>query len=248
MTIPYTYYLYHKPTGLKYYGVRYAKNCNPDDLWNKYFSSSKKVKALIAKYGINSFDYKIRKTFKTKKESLIWESKVLKKLKVSTNDEWININENIPEPYTKEYNEKLKKKKSEISKRLQAEGKIGMKGKKHSAYSKRKIAEAQKGEKNHMYGKTHTEESKKKIAEASKKQIWNDERRKKISKSNKGRDIGFSKGMKHSDESIDKIKKARAKQIFSEESKRKMSESAKGRKWYKCPETDKRIFYREGEY
>ena len=37
MTIPFTYYLYHKPTGKKYYGVRFKKGCHPDDLWNKYF-------------------------------------------------------------------------------------------------------------------------------------------------------------------------------------------------------------------
>jgi len=40
-TIPYTYKLIFKPTGQYYYGVRYAKGCQPSDLWDKYFTSSK---------------------------------------------------------------------------------------------------------------------------------------------------------------------------------------------------------------
>jgi hypothetical protein len=92
MTSPYTYYLYHRPTGLKYYGVRYAKNCHPSDLWNKYFSSSKKVRKLIKEYGINSFDVEIRKVFTDPKLAILWEEKVLRRLNVLIKQDWMNDN------------------------------------------------------------------------------------------------------------------------------------------------------------
>ena len=53
-TIPYTYLLTHVQTGKKYYGVRFAKGCNPSDLFITYFTSSKYVKSLIEEYGIES--------------------------------------------------------------------------------------------------------------------------------------------------------------------------------------------------
>jgi hypothetical protein len=49
--IPFTYLIKHIPTGRNYYGVRYKKGCHPNDLWLKYFTSSKKIKGLIKKYG-----------------------------------------------------------------------------------------------------------------------------------------------------------------------------------------------------
>lgn len=90
MNVPYTYYLVHKPTGLKYYGVRFAKNCHPSDLWNKYFTSSKKVHKLIEEYGINSFAVEVRKTFKSKQEAIKYETKVLQRLNVIHRKDWIN--------------------------------------------------------------------------------------------------------------------------------------------------------------
>ena len=47
--LPYFYRLYFKPTGQYYVGVQYGKNAHPDNLWNKYFTSSKVVKKLISK-------------------------------------------------------------------------------------------------------------------------------------------------------------------------------------------------------
>jgi len=40
------------------------------------------------------------------------------------------------------------------------------KGSKHSEETKRKISEAEMGEKNHFYGKHHSEETKRKMSEA----------------------------------------------------------------------------------
>jgi hypothetical protein len=59
----YVYKLVHKPTGKIYFGCRRGnirKKWMPkDDLWIHYFSSSKPVKALIAEYGKDSFEYEI---------------------------------------------------------------------------------------------------------------------------------------------------------------------------------------------
>lgn len=89
---PFTYYLYHKPTGLKYYGVRYSKRCDPKDLWTTYFTSSPIVKQMIKEYGVDSFSFKLRKTFNTSEEALLWENRVLTRLNAASNPQWINRN------------------------------------------------------------------------------------------------------------------------------------------------------------
>jgi hypothetical protein len=89
-TIPFSYYLFHKPTGKHYYGIRFAKNCCPDDLWTKYFSSSVIVKKLIAEYGADSFHTEVRKVFDNSSAALLWEHKVLRRLNASANPNWIN--------------------------------------------------------------------------------------------------------------------------------------------------------------
>jgi hypothetical protein len=118
----------------------------------------------------------------------------------------------------------------------------------HREETKRKISEAQLGSKNHMFGKFHSEEARKKISDAGKNKKLKLETRRKISETRlkkiESGDLVIV-GHKHNEISINKIKEKRALQVFSEESKKKMSESAKGRKWYKCQETGKRVFYKE---
>lgn len=89
-TIPFTYKLIFKPTGQYYYGVRWAKGCHPKDLWSIYFTSSKYVKQLIKEYGKDSFEYKVTKTFKNKKDASDWELKLLKKVNAKDNVKFIN--------------------------------------------------------------------------------------------------------------------------------------------------------------
>ena len=88
---PYTYYLYHIPTGKKYYGVRQAPVAPPcEDFWTHYFTSSKKVKAMIATYGKESFRWEIRKTFSSRVDALLWEQQVLRRLHVKDREDWLN--------------------------------------------------------------------------------------------------------------------------------------------------------------
>jgi len=90
----YTYLLKHIPTNQFYYGVRWGNKVPPEeDLWIRYFSSSERVKNLIDEYGIDSFDYEIRKKFKCEKAAIAWETKVLSKMKVLENTQlWLNRN------------------------------------------------------------------------------------------------------------------------------------------------------------
>lgn len=88
--IPYSYYLYHIPTKSHYYGIRHAKDCNPDELWVTYFSSSKIVHRLIKEYGPDSFVFSVRKIFSDSKTALLWEHKVLTRLDAATRTDWIN--------------------------------------------------------------------------------------------------------------------------------------------------------------
>lgn len=87
---PFTYHLYHKPTDRHYYGVRYKKDCSPDELWNTYFSSSPIVHRLIEQYGKDSFVPKVRKVFKSAEQAVRWESKFLSKVNAQHNDKWLN--------------------------------------------------------------------------------------------------------------------------------------------------------------
>lgn len=92
LTVPFTYCLTHKPSGKRYYGVRWRKGCHPSDLWTKYFSSSKVIARMLYEDGIDSFDATVRRTFKTPAAARVWEEKVLRRLKVHKNEQWLNRN------------------------------------------------------------------------------------------------------------------------------------------------------------
>ena len=89
--IPYTYLLYCKPIKKYYYGVRYSKKCNPKDLWQSYFSSSRIIHYLIEVYGKDAFYYEVRKIFPgDPNAALKWEQKVLRRLNVNHKIKWLN--------------------------------------------------------------------------------------------------------------------------------------------------------------
>lgn len=93
MYTPYTYLITHIPSGKRYYGVRWARNCHPSELWKKYFTSSRVIKRLIEQDGIGAFAYEVRRTFQSSKDARAWEIKVLRRLNVSSHQGWFNISE-----------------------------------------------------------------------------------------------------------------------------------------------------------
>jgi len=87
-TIPFTYLIGWTTHNKWYYGVRYANNCQPADLWNSYFTSSTIVKDFRKNHGEPDIIL-IRKTFKSKQDAIIWEGKILSRL-WKFRDFWLN--------------------------------------------------------------------------------------------------------------------------------------------------------------
>ena len=88
----YTYLIKCTINNKYYYGVRWANKVSPSqDLWIKYFTSSKVIKNLINQYGKDAFIFEIRKTFTTKQEAIAWEETVLRRLSVlKFPNTWLN--------------------------------------------------------------------------------------------------------------------------------------------------------------
>jgi len=94
MTTPYTYLVGWSNYDLWYYGVRFAKGCNPNDLWVTYFTSSNRVKHTREQYGEPDV-VEIRRVFKNQDSARVWEHKVLKRMKVIKNSKWLNQTDNV---------------------------------------------------------------------------------------------------------------------------------------------------------
>jgi hypothetical protein len=118
---PYTYLIGWSNHNKWYYGVRYAQNCNPQDLWKTYFTSSKHVKKFREEYGEPDV-VQVRKIFNTKKSAILWEEKVLQKLNVRNNDNWLNKNDcSAPPTYSGEEHPNFDNKWTSEQKIIQSE-------------------------------------------------------------------------------------------------------------------------------
>lgn len=193
--IPYTYLLIHNKTGMKYYGVRFAKGCHPNDLWKTYWSSSTYVKKLLKEDGPASFSVFIRKTFSSSLAARNWETKVLRRLKVVGRSDFLNKTDNhsiapmygrdnpasrpeirkkislaIKERLAKFPNSQLGKFVPDYVKEKQSLAKKRelnpFYGKTHSIETKKVLSERQQGSKNSFYGKTHSVETKQKLSQS----------------------------------------------------------------------------------
>lgn len=87
--VPYTYLIGWTEHKTYYYGVQYSKTAHPDNLWVKYFTSSKLVKSFRETYGEPDI-IEIRHTFKTKEEALAWEFKVIFRMLMVKDTKWLN--------------------------------------------------------------------------------------------------------------------------------------------------------------
>lgn len=110
MSIPFTYIITHVPSGMKYYGVRFAKNCSPSDIGVTYFSSSGVVKKMILDEGVENFSFEVRKIFSTKEDALKWENKFLTRINAVDNDKWLNMSNGHARFYVAKHSEETKKK------------------------------------------------------------------------------------------------------------------------------------------
>lgn len=72
--------------------MRYAKGCDPSDLWVTYFSSSRHVHDFVKSHGNPVCT--IRKIFPDAYSARMWESRVLHRLHVLSNPLWLNRTDN----------------------------------------------------------------------------------------------------------------------------------------------------------
>lgn len=190
MTTPYTYLIGWPELNLWYYGVRFAKNCDPSELLKTYFTSSIHVVAIIQQHGIPSVS-QIRKIFTDITTAREWETRVLKRLGVTKRSDFINrtdnksiapqcgidnpatrpevkdkIRESIKEWYETHDNPNLGTTWTEEEKREWAEIRTGegnpFYNKSHSKENIKLFSENQIGDKNSFYNKSHSDEQKEK--------------------------------------------------------------------------------------
>lgn len=130
-----------------YYGIRYAKDCQPSDLWETYFTSSKYVSDFREQFGEPDIT-QIRKTFSEENQCREWEHKVLRRMGVINNDNFLNKTDNISFPIMRGVEHPRYGKtfvfsaehKDNMSKSMR--GRVGsFTGLKHSAETKRLISE-----------------------------------------------------------------------------------------------------------
>ena len=85
----YTYHIAWSHLDRHYYGARYAKGCDPSDLWVKYKTSSRSVEEFAEIHGEPDV-VEIRRLHESPEAALLWEERVLTKLNVLKNDKWLN--------------------------------------------------------------------------------------------------------------------------------------------------------------
>jgi hypothetical protein len=257
---PYTYWIKHLETGIKYIGLRYRNvkfNRTPlEDFGIHYFTSGKKLKRDF-EANPNSFKTKLLFTYDSIDEAINHELELTAKAKDSKR--YANLVSYPHFIFTPEVKQKMsawqigrKRPKSEEHKKKISES---LKGRKQPEEIKRKISETTKGRKQseeHIKnsakarkGLKRSEKIKRKMSESLKGKKRSEEARRKISESLKGkkrseetrRKMSESrKGGERSEETRRKISEALKGNTYnkgkkmSEESKRKMSEAKKGKK------------------
>jgi len=173
--IPYTYLIGWSEHQKYYYGVRYAKGCEPNDLWVSYYTSSDHVKLFREEYGEPDI-IQVRKTFDDNIKAREWEIKVLKRMNLPKRKDFLNIGifnkiyNGVHPMLGKNHSEETKQKMSNthMGKKFSVESRERMRqanlGKKISKETRLKMSK-RTGKKNPFYGKTHSEKLKKHLSE-----------------------------------------------------------------------------------
>ena len=222
MNQPYTYLIGWTTHQKYYYGVRYARDCSPEDLWKKYFTSSPSVKAMKLLYGDPDI-IQIRKTFNDIHKARLWETKVLRRMRVVQNMNFLNKNDAPAPP---------------INNRIMSDstkGKISAihKGKPKSADHKQKIREAR----SHQImakGRVVSEETKQKLRDANIGKTFFPEVRATINAKRAMHDAPML-GKHHSEETKKKLSELNKGKKLTEEHRNKISASFKSKPLLTCP-------------
>jgi hypothetical protein len=138
--VPYTYLIGWSDQNKWYYGARWAKGCHPDDLWVKYFTSSKNVSRFREEFGDPDV-VEVTDTFNTIEQAKEWESIIIRLNRIVESEDFLNLRD----PQTQ----------------FQCVG-----GWLLSKEEKMRRSEKFKGEGNPMYGKHYTDEERRKMSES----------------------------------------------------------------------------------
>ena len=190
----YCVYVHTNKVNGKMYVGQTVHGDNPNKRWlngNGYKKCPLFWKA-ICKYGWDNFEHEIVASNLTKNEADNFEKILIDKLCTRDRSLGYNLTDG-GDGFTGEFTEEHRRHMSESRKKRPP----------FSEETKRKIGEAQKGEKHHMYGKHRSEETKKKIGDAQ-------------------------RGIPLSEEVKRKMSNAQQGHIVTEETKRKISESNSG--------------------
>ena len=102
--LSYFYVIKFSLTGQYYAGSRYTKRLSEaninNDLWFRYFTSSKIIKMLIKKFGASAFSIERIKIFKSRDGAKIYESRFLKKVDAKNNPSMLNQSNSVFENTT----------------------------------------------------------------------------------------------------------------------------------------------------
>lgn len=92
----YFYVIQHIESGKLYAGSRTAKKCFPGELMKKngYKTSSKIVREIIHKEGLESFFVRFIKIFKNKIDAINYETRFLSKIDAANNKKFLNCHNN----------------------------------------------------------------------------------------------------------------------------------------------------------
>jgi len=191
MTTPYVYLIGWKKLDVWYGGVRYKKDCTPDDLFKTYFTSSKYVKRFIEEHGYP--DHKeIIKVFTDSREARDFEQTFLTQNDVLNKENWLNraIGGHFVGthgPLSEETKRKISKAhKGKKCKPISEEQKIKQK----ETYKRNYYADFEKSfakKSKEQKGKIVSLQTKKKLSLANIGKKMDDEIKRKISNSNKGK-------------------------------------------------------------
>jgi hypothetical protein len=160
MTTPFSYVITQISSGIRYYGIKFARGCQPSDLGSTYFSSSRIVNKLIKEEGLQNFKFEIRKIFVSREQAIEWEKKFLTKIDAARSPMWFNRHNGTLSFY-REIGYKCKEstkmnmrkpKSEEHRKKLKAHLDEKRKIPEWNEERKEKQSLNMKGEKNHNYG------------------------------------------------------------------------------------------------
>lgn len=196
----YTYLIGWSSLGKWYYGVRYANKVEPElDLWGKYFTSSKIVKAMRKEHGEPDV-VQVRRKFDDPEQARAWEERVLRRMNCVKSDSWLNQciggkKFHVPG-----------KRDPSIGKKI-SESLTGRTRPEFSEEWKRKLSEGKKGKPvPKKQGKSlppKSEKSKQKMRDA-----WTPERRAKQAEIGRSVKHDHMTGKKHSPETLQRMREA----------------------------------------